>query len=144
MPMLAKIKQLLISVVVIILSPILIILLPIWVLIFGNKSKVSVDEVLEYLKRMEAGEIDEYWWDDFINVPIKNDELDKIRERCEKIWIPDSGFLSKESEDDEYHLNEKGIREIQSLINKCIHIKNTETASNQSLKHGTREKTRAP
>ena len=79
---------------------------------------------------MESGEIDEYWWDNFINVPIKNDELDKIRERCEEIWIPDSGYLSK---DDEYYLNEKGIQEIRSLINKCNDIKSNYTASNQAL-----------
>ena len=77
---------------------------------------------------MESGEVDDYWWDDFINVPIKNPELDAIRERCDEIWREDSQFLEKSKTDDEYHLNEIGMNEIRKLIQRCELI-----ASNKQL-----------
>lgn len=88
-------------------------------IIFGNKSNVSKEDVLEYLKRMQSGEIDEYWWDDFLNVPIKNEELESIRERCDVIWDFKSEFLSQK---DKYYLNKSGIAEITKLIERCENV----------------------
>src|SRR5687768_13692092 len=84
-------KILLLGILLLVLLPLILVLR----LIFGDKPEVSKDEVLAYLRRMESGETDPNGWDDFFGVPIKNPELDSIRERCKAIWQPDSGYMSK-------------------------------------------------
>lgn len=106
------------------LIPVLLIL----ILIFGNESNVSKKEVMGYLRRMYSGEVDQYWWDDFLNVPIKHPELDAIRDRCDKIWHPDSGFLVKNEQTGDFELTERGLSEIAELIVECSNIETTNSS----------------
>lgn len=122
MKTLAKIGEVLKVAAVILLLPIIIPIMIVAKFVFGNKANVQKDEVLGFLRRMEAGEIDDYWWDDFLNVPIKNAELDELRERCDELWQPGSGYLDKSPENGEYYLNERGLVEIRSLIDRCERI----------------------
>ncbi len=80
------------------------------------------DEVLYFLERMHSGEIDDYGWDGFINVPIRDPRLDAIRDQCEKIWAEDSVFLYRDTEG-EYRLNESGKDAIETLIAQCQKLK---------------------
>ncbi len=122
MKILANISEILKVVALLLLLPIIIPVMIVAKLMFGNKANVEKDEVLDVLKRMESREIDEYWWDDFLNVPIKNPELDELRERCDEVWQPDSTYLDKSPEKGEYYLNERGLAEIRSLIHRCERI----------------------
>jgi hypothetical protein len=109
---------------ILLLGGLLLVLLPLLLvlrLIFGDKSEISKDEVLAYLRRMESGVVDLDWWDDFFSVPIKNPELDSIRERCEEIWQPDSGYMLQ-NRSGGYELNQAGFAEIANLIKKCESI----------------------
>ena len=94
-------------------------------LIFNKPVDLSPSEVLDYLKRMHAGEIDEYWWDDFLNIPIKDAELDKIRARCEDVWCVESDFLEWSPDDGSYKLSQKGLGEISRLISRCHELSET-------------------
>jgi hypothetical protein len=57
---------------------------PIWIVaililkIFEKPADLKPIEVETWLQRMATGEIDEYWWEDFLSVPIKDARLDNI------------------------------------------------------------------
>ena len=86
--------------------------------IVSGKAKRTPEEVLEVLEEMESGKIDDYWWDDFLSVPIKSGSLDKIREECEGIYTENSPHLSKNAEGKLY-LNETGKVVVRRLIEQC-------------------------
>ena len=106
----------------------LVITSPIWipvlliVKLFEKPAPVTPEEVEAWLQRMHRGEFDEYWWDDFLNVPIRNAELDKIRKRCDYLWSMESEYLERVDENT-FRLNEQGIREIGKLLQKCREVK---------------------
>jgi hypothetical protein len=105
---------------ILLLGGLLLVLLPLILvlrLIFGDKSDVSRNEVLVYLRRMESGEVDLDGWDGFMNVPIRHPGLDSIRARCKEIWQPDSGYMLQ-NRDGGYRLNQAGLTEIADLIQK--------------------------
>jgi len=88
---------------------------------FHSKADLSKEEVLSFLDRMEALEVDDCGWDHFINVPIKNDNLDVIREQCCNVWEND--IHREQNSDGDYVLNNKGlsiIRELKELCAKSI------------------------
>jgi hypothetical protein len=78
--------------------------------VFGNRMERTKEEVIDFLKRMEAREVDGAGWDRFLNVPIKNRNLDGIRKRCEVLWEYDEFLM--ENEDGDFVLNDSGISEI--------------------------------
>ena len=82
-----------------------------------DKADLSREEVLDYLRRMDAGEVDDYGWDNFVNVPLKDAELDEIRERCSEIW--EDAMNEYLISDEDLRLNEKGREEIKRLIEQC-------------------------
>jgi len=96
--------------------------------LFGKPAVVEPTEVEDWLQRMHSGEVDQYWWDDFLSIPIRDPELDSIRERCEHIWSIDSGYLER-VDADTFRLNEKGILEIEKLIRKCRSVRCKSQAS---------------
>jgi hypothetical protein len=82
--------------------------------VFGNRMERTKEEVIDFLKRMEAREVDGAGWDRFLNIPIKNRNLDGIRKRCEVLWEYDELFM--ENEDGDFVLTDSGISEIRKLI----------------------------
>ena len=74
------------------------------------------EEVVDFLKRMETREVDAAGWDRFLNIPIKNRDLDNIRKRCEVLWEYDEFLM--ENEDGDFVLNDRGISEIRKLISE--------------------------
>lgn len=105
----------------------LVITFPIWMVvliilkIFDKGAPLTPNEVEQWLTRMRCGEVDDYWWDDFINVPIRDKQLDKLREECEGIWVESSGFLYRDH-DGTYRLNESGVAAIERLLERCHEI----------------------
>lgn len=69
----------------IIIIPIAIIVIPVLNALGLNKVDLESGDVLDYLHKMKNGEVDDYWWDDFLSVPIKNEALDQIRESCSEV-----------------------------------------------------------
>ncbi|MCB1647383.1 MAG: hypothetical protein KDI36_18115 [Pseudomonadales bacterium] len=111
-----KAKQIVTVVFVVLFFPVVLLFVLVMKLTGNDKADLSKEEVLAYLKRMDDGEVDEYGWDDFVNVPIKNAELDEVREKCFEIWTEaKNGYLVS---DDDYRLNEKGEEEIKRLIKR--------------------------
>jgi hypothetical protein len=86
------------------------------VLFYGQRMERTKEEVLDFLSRMASGEVDPAGWDRFLNIPIKDKYLDSIRKRCEVFWEYDE-FLAENSDGD-FILNNKGISEVQELINE--------------------------
>ncbi|MDM3870831.1 hypothetical protein QSV34_05630 [Porticoccus sp. W117] len=82
----------------------------------------SIEEVEAVLQRMLSGKIDAYWWDDFLSTPIRDRQLNAIRERCDEVWHEQSPYISKDI-DGQYYLNSDGISEIQALLQKCSYLK---------------------
>ena len=74
------------------------------------------NEVEVILLEMSSGKVDDYGWDYFLNVPIKDQYLDSIRERTEVLWEYDE-FLTN-NKDGDLVLNAKGLAELQGLINE--------------------------
>ena len=70
---------------------VVILLLPIALIskLFGKSMDRSSYEVENILMEMAAGKVDEHFWDSFLSIPIKNKELDKIREQVEVLWAYD-------------------------------------------------------
>lgn len=96
--------------------------------IFEKPASLTPGEVEAWLQRMHKGEFDEYWWDNFLNVPIANPELDDIRKRCDYLWSVESEYLERVDENT-FRLNEKGLSEIESLIEKCRRVQCQDSAS---------------
>jgi hypothetical protein len=88
-----------------------------------NKANLESTDVLGYLHKMKNGEVDDYWWDDFLSVPIKNEALDQIRESCNEVWDPQSRFL-KRNEDGLFELNQVGYQRIEELIIQTKRLSN--------------------
>ena len=102
---------------IVLLAPFVLLLIVLTKLTGHDKADLTKEEVLEYLRRMDAGEVDGYAWDDFVNVPIKDAELDKVRERCAEIWNDVmNGYLVS---DEDFRLNARGHQEIKQLIEQC-------------------------
>jgi hypothetical protein len=112
----------------------LVITSPIWLPIllvvnfFEKPAPLTPDEVEAWLQRMHNGEFDKYWWDDFLNVPIENPELDDIRKRCDYLWSMDSEYLERVDENT-FRLNEQGLSEVGRLIKKYRRIQCQNPAS---------------
>lgn len=85
--------------------------------IFYSKATLSKEEVLSFLERMEALEVDNGGWDYFINVPIKNEQLDVIREQCRNIWEND--IYLEQNSDGDYVLSSEGLLKIRELKEQC-------------------------
>ena len=101
----------------VVLFPLMVVLKVLLKITGYDKAELSRVEVLDYLRRMDAGEVDDYGWDDFVNVPLKDAELDGIRKRCSEIWNDAmNGYLVS---DEDLRLNEKGREEIKRLIEQC-------------------------
>jgi len=102
---------------------------PIWIVaiiilkLFEKPADLEPAEVEAWLQKMAAGEIDQYWWDDFLSIPIKDACLDAIREECEILWDPRGGFL-KRTGGNSYELNHSGRQRVQALIEECHRIEN--------------------
>jgi len=84
---------------------------------FHSKADLSNIEVHSILVRMEALEVDDGGWDYFINVPIKNENLDAIREACFNVWEDDSNLMK--NSDGDYVLNKVGVKTIRQLKEQC-------------------------
>jgi len=84
--------------------------------IFGNRMERTKEEVIDFLKRMESREVDGAGWNRFLNVPIKNRDLDTIRKRCEVLWEYDEFLM--QNEDGDFVLNDRGMSEIRKLISE--------------------------
>mgnify|MGYP000209283630 CR=1 FL=1 len=119
MGLLRKIIKVLAAIVMIpfamIIIPFAILLISILNVLGLNSADLEADDVLAYLHRMKNGEVDDYWWDDFLNVPIKNKALDQIRESCHDVWDPQSHFLQR-NEEGIFELNKIGHQRIEELI----------------------------
>ena len=83
----------------------------------------SRDEVEKVLVEMASGKEDEHLWDSFLSVPIKNKELDKIREQVEVLWEYDE--FQEKNENGMWVLNKRGLKELDELISKLRGLKNT-------------------
>ena len=94
--------------------------------LFRGGVDTSIEEVEAVLRRMESGKIDAYWWDDFLSTPIRDRQLNAIRERCDEVWHEQSAFISQDI-DGQYYLNSEGIKEIQALLQKCSYLKASRT-----------------
>lgn len=90
--------------------------------LFRGGAPVTLDEVEQVLLRMESGQIDAYWWEDFLTTPIRDRELNAIRERCDEVWHEQSAFISRDI-DGQLYLNTEGIKEIQLLLQKCSYLR---------------------
>ncbi len=82
--------------------------------LLGSKMARTPVEVEDFLKRMEAREVDGAGWDRFLNIPIKDKFLDSIRKRCEVLWEYDEFLM--ENEDGDFVLNDRGVSEVRGLI----------------------------
>ncbi len=101
-------------------------------LIFDKPIELQVEEVLDYLKRMEAGEVDHWVWDGFINVPIKDSKLDSIRSQCQVIWTSDI-YMAGDPEIGDFELNDAGYQEIKLLIKRCNEIIESKTSKGTEI-----------
>ncbi|GEM_PF-5253124 len=82
--------------------------------VFEKSMYRSRDEVEAILVKMALNQPDEYLWDDFLSIPIKDKDLDNIREQVEILWAYDS-FQTK-NENGQYILNQKGLDELENII----------------------------
>jgi len=84
--------------------------------VLGNRMERSQEEVIDFLMRMGLREVDGAGWDRFLNIPIKNRDLDSIRERCAVLWEYDEFLM--ENEDGDFVLNDRGVLEVRKLISE--------------------------
>jgi hypothetical protein len=75
-----------------------------------HKSDTSRDDVVRILQGMLDDTLNEWDWDDFISIPIKDVFLDKIRIRCDS-----TRELFPPSKVGEW-CNEQGLEEIRSIL----------------------------
>lgn len=113
-------RELVVGLLVVLTSPIWIVAILI-LKIFERPADLKPTEVESWLQRMAAGEMDEYWWEDFLLVPIKDTRLDAIRKECEVIWDPQSKYLTRTGEHC-YQLNCEGKKRIHELLSECREI----------------------
>ena len=105
----------------------LLITFPLWIVailvlkIFDKGAPLTPHDVEQSLERMLSGEVDEYWWDDFLNVPIRDKQLDEIRKECSLIWIEDSNYLNRDA-GGTYRLNALGLSMIEKLLARCRRV----------------------
>ncbi len=92
---LSRIGRVLILILLIPLLPFLLLLIAILNWLGLNKSGAGPDYVIDYLDRFIAGTESAYDWDDFCSVPLKDPDLDAIRERA-CLFEPPSAFGEKE------------------------------------------------
>lgn len=90
---------------------------------FGKAITRSNDEVENILMEMASGKVDDHLWDSFLSIPIKNKELDNIREQVEILWAYDE--FQEKNEDGMWVLNKCGLKELSGLINELRSLKNT-------------------
>ena len=108
-----------------ILLPVLLIGVPIAIIsrFFENKIERTPEEVEAVLFEMAAGKVSDDCWDEFLSIPIKNQELKKIRERAEVLWAYEDYQIKNNK--GFYVLNVKGLSEIQGIIGDLQSIKIT-------------------
>ncbi|UTW44588.1 hypothetical protein KFE80_09290 [bacterium SCSIO 12696] len=90
--------------------------------LFRGGADTTVEEVEKVLLRMVSGKIDAYWWEDFLSTPLRDRQLNTIRERCDEVWHEGSGYISEDI-DGQLYLNSDGVAEIESLLQKCEYLK---------------------
>ena len=91
--------------------------------VFEKPIELSVEEVESVLLQMAAGTVDDYGWDNFLNIPIRDKRLDTIREKVEILWSYDD-FLTKNNDGD-YILNSKGLKELEVIISELHSVQHT-------------------
>ena len=77
---------------------------------FLKKRKKTKEEIIAIIESFIAGKGNEWDWDDFISIPIYNQELEKIRFRClelPKEFPPDSAGK---------YCNKKGVEALKKII----------------------------
>ena len=90
--------------------------------VWNNRStERRPEEIKEILQLCLDGELDSGEWDYFLTCRIKNKELEKIRKRCQQIWMVDSEYLVSDSINPSI-LSEKGRNEVAKLIRQCDQI----------------------
>ena len=82
--------------------------------LFERKVDRTAQEVEKIIYEMASEKPNEDYWDEFLNQPIKNSKLDKIRERAAILWEYDD--FHRQHKDGHYVLNVKGLSEIQGII----------------------------
>ena len=78
-------------------------------------------EVEDTLQKMLTGKESDDLWDDFLSIPIKNKELDKIREKVEVLWAYDD--FQEKNKNGKYVLNRKGVNDLNEIINELHDLK---------------------
>ncbi len=73
----------------------------------------SSAEVSSILAKMQRGDVSEDVWDSFLSIPIKNKELEKIREKVEVLWAYEE--FQTTNEDGFVVLNNKGLAELAQI-----------------------------
>lgn len=72
--------------------------------------KLTKLEVIEILKRFIRNESTDYEWDDFVSVPIANDELDEVRLKC--LNLPERF----PSENKGQYCSDEGLRCLEEIL----------------------------
>jgi hypothetical protein len=83
----------------------------------------TTEEVKEIIYEMASGNPSDDYWYEFLNQPIKNRKLEKIRERAAILWEYEDFQLQHKN--GHYVLNVKGLSEMQGIIGDLQSIKNT-------------------
>lgn len=79
--------------------------------------KPSPDEVAEKLRRVLAGTMPWQEWDEFVCVPIRNDdELNSIHLRCAEIQTEEFMWRENGEEREKWNYNDKGLLVIRALL----------------------------
>ena len=98
----------------------LFVIFAIYLKVVGGSIERTSEEVDDFFRRMAAGEVDDAGWDRFLNIPIKDKQLDGLRKRCEVLWENDE-YLRQNSDGD-YILTARGIGELNGLIHELRQI----------------------
>ena len=101
----------------------LVLALPIFLVvkILEKPVKKSYSEIEAVLREMEQNNQQHNDWDSFLNVPIADKSLDKIRERVEVLWDYDEFMY--ETVDNGWLLNQKGLLSLREIINDLEKLK---------------------
>lgn len=75
-----------------------------------KKNKANPLEIADIIERFINGRGSSWEWDDFISVPIKDPELDKIREHCSR--LPNEFPPSKKGE----YISEEGLEVLKQYV----------------------------
>ncbi len=91
--------------------------------LFNKPVDLSNEEVEDVLVKMSLNEPDDYLCDDFLSIPIKNKELENIREQLDIIWAHEE--FQEKNKEGIFVLNELGLYKVDKLIIELRNLKNT-------------------